>query len=129
MELSALLEWSIQGRRKHPEDVRGVNKKPAPPRQYLLQPQCVEATIAKGEQVIGFMVERLGPERTEGILAGMLPPARDGEASSQAAAVDKKARAKAAPHGFWRKFMEDALRQRYTDSRRVALRKALAFVA
>ena len=121
MELVALLELVLC------DEVRAVRQRAAPHKQYVLQGQSVEATIARGEQAIAFMQERYGRDRTEEILAGMLPPVRDSEASSQGLAVDRR-RAKSVPHGFWRAFLEDAMRQRYTDALRVSLRKAVVYV-
>ena len=64
-----------------------IYKKPSP-RQYLLQKQCVEAAIARGERAIAFMVEKFCQDRADEILGGMLPPVRDCEASSQVIDAD-----------------------------------------
>ena len=88
MELVALLELVLC------DEVRAVRQRAAPHKQYVLQGQSVEATIARGEQAIAFMQERYGRDRTEEILAGMLPPVRDSEASSPGLPVERR-RAKA----------------------------------
>ena len=128
MALKALFEWTIQRRVRDPDEVGVTRRKAAPRKQYVLQGQYVEATITRGEQAIAFMQERYGRDRTEEILAGMLPLVRDSEASSQGLAVDRR-RAKSVPHGFWRAFLEGARGQRYTDSLRTSLRKAVVYVA
>ena len=74
MALKALLEWTIQRRVRDPDEVGVARRKAAPRKQYVLQGQCVEATITRGEQAFAFMRERYGRDRTEEILAGMLPP-------------------------------------------------------
>ena len=128
MALKALLEWTIQRRVRDPDEVGVARRKAAPRKQYVLQGQYVEATITRGEQAIAFMQERYGRDRTEEILAGMLPLVRDSEASSQGLAVDRR-RAKYVPHGFWRLFIEGDRGQRYTDALRVVFRKAVVYVA
>ena len=124
--------------RKRPAVVQ-IDRRP-PKRQYLLQSQNVEATIAHGQRVLDFMHQQYGKEKAEAVLSGMILdmwPSRRQGLGMGSIVIDVDAcslNAEGGAHkvkvkwGFWRKFLEDEMHIRFDARQRQRFYRALKFV-
>ena len=134
----AMSDFIAMFQRKRPAVVH-VDRRPSK-RQYLLQSQNVEATIAHGQRVLDFMHQQYGKEKTEAVLSGMILdmwPSRRQGLGMGSIVIDVDAcslNAEGGAHkvkvewGFWRKFLEDEMHVRFDARQRQRFYRALKFV-